>query len=985
MASIDQVIAHIRFALDQLSAKNSHHEFEHVCRFLTRARICSNVLPATGPVSGGGDQGRDFETFRSYLAASPIAETSFAGLVSDKPLAFACTLQKKQIDKKIQSDVKTIMSSGSTVEGVHYFCSCDVPAAKRHKLQEWARATHSIELEIHDGQSISELLAGRDVFWIAERYLSVPSDIYPRSAVDDGGDWYKEQLEAWRKKDSTPRNHADFSAVKAAGRHAHSTAELRQDVPFWLRVMESFLDPGSDQLLRRRAIYEVAYLSLKGMGTLAGQEERLREYFSAVPTLEDPVDLEDASPMINYCAVVAHRGDSGLTVDEVSAWRSSLIDRVEERLRGPRTTNDLCLLLDLRGYLATSIDPKHPVRPQLEDALVWWNKLLDKVPGAPLYPLERLADHLTQFVAIFDEPPGYYQFTQRVDTLLAERAGEFVAAEKCMDRAEAFYKKRNLLAAVNQLHQSKVKWFAAETLQSSLRSMFLLSRCYSELGLQFAAKYYALAVAYMALLAKDSSLRPLSSSAVQRAAECDYLQGAWCGFMELIDIYLRAQATFVSDPHNLGKHKELQRAVLHVVIAKVITQKLAPEFSSYVDEKIAYWGIEDWVNDAQPPIQADWDGRSVPETWRLLGEQLGDVPFSDAGQVRTVSWSELGVIWTVAWRNDYLTTIAAEQFMAVMQIFLADLAGVDLCLLKTDVQIELDISGDAEMHITPLPSNAGRLWKISLPSPLDEGDAGPAEAQEHVFGAASAILYEISLTTEEAYHEALENAFREGLQSKINVIQSYGTVYRAFVPENVFDHPNRASKKKPVSPHRPKVPDNEVLGWLDGPGPGYSRERAERMLTARYEGSLPPIRLTLKRLKADPGFMSTVEKLRAEGWLDWHLLSAAANVAANYRFLQNPEALESEEEANRIYREIMESEEDEKSVSVPPEVFMEERLREAIALSMLFTLRLYGLESRQRTPDLKAMDHFLRHRYNYWTDDIEHDDPFIDESLSTAG
>jgi hypothetical protein len=39
---------------------------------------------------------------------------------------------KLQLKKKIKSDVKTIMASGSAVEGVHYFCSADLPVAIRH-------------------------------------------------------------------------------------------------------------------------------------------------------------------------------------------------------------------------------------------------------------------------------------------------------------------------------------------------------------------------------------------------------------------------------------------------------------------------------------------------------------------------------------------------------------------------------------------------------------------------------------------------------------------------------------------------------------------------------------------------------------------------------------------------------------------------------------------------------------------------------------
>jgi hypothetical protein len=59
----------VRLALGSLAADNAHHSFEHLCRHVAKRRIASNVLPATGPVSVGGDQGRDFETFRGGRVA----------------------------------------------------------------------------------------------------------------------------------------------------------------------------------------------------------------------------------------------------------------------------------------------------------------------------------------------------------------------------------------------------------------------------------------------------------------------------------------------------------------------------------------------------------------------------------------------------------------------------------------------------------------------------------------------------------------------------------------------------------------------------------------------------------------------------------------------------------------------------------------------------------------------------------------------------
>ena len=102
--SITELAKYIRFQLGELRAQNKHHEFEHLARQFARLRICENILPATGPVGAGGDKGRDFETYRTYLASTPIATSTFLGLAKDKKLVFSCSLQQ-DIAQKVKSDV----------------------------------------------------------------------------------------------------------------------------------------------------------------------------------------------------------------------------------------------------------------------------------------------------------------------------------------------------------------------------------------------------------------------------------------------------------------------------------------------------------------------------------------------------------------------------------------------------------------------------------------------------------------------------------------------------------------------------------------------------------------------------------------------------------------------------------------------------------------------------------------------------------------
>lgn len=61
---------------------------------------------------------------------------------------------------------------------------------------------------------------------------------------------------------------------------------------------------------------------------------------------------------------------------------------------------------------------------------------------------------------------------------------------------------------------------------------------------------------------------------------------------------------------------------------------------------------------------------------------------------------------------------------------------------------------------------------------------------------------------------------------------------------------------------------------------------------------------------------------------------------------------------------------------VPLRIFHEDTLLFCLCTNMLSTIKVLGLECHQMTPDFEAIEHFLRYRYNFWSDDIPHKDPF---------
>ena len=227
--------------------------------------------------------------------------------------------------------------------------------------------------------------------------------------------------------------------------------------------------------------------------------------------------------------------------------------------------------------------------------------------------------------------------------------------------------------------------------------------------------------------------------------------------------------------------------------------------------------------------------------------------------------------------------------------------------------------------------------------------------QVNVLEVATSVLAEVSLLPSERFFEVLENCFRNGISMKVFVAGPYEVLYRKFISKETFETSDSSRKSVPELDRRFKIGEHEELKWLDGPGPGYNKETAEKYLKNRYETMTKSIKHTLKRLLRNSEFRSTVRRLRSDGWLDWHILNSVYAAVMNYQPIGASAHL------------------------VPLSEFREEKLRQYQRFNMLATLDVLSehLECRQRTPDFKAIDHFLRHRYNYWSDDIEHTDPFM--------
>ena len=76
------------------------------------------------------------------------------------------------------------------VAKIYFFTNQAVATGARNQLKKLAVSQFGVELEIIDAPAIAEFLADSEMFWIAERYLSLPISLRPPESLA-APKWYE--------------------------------------------------------------------------------------------------------------------------------------------------------------------------------------------------------------------------------------------------------------------------------------------------------------------------------------------------------------------------------------------------------------------------------------------------------------------------------------------------------------------------------------------------------------------------------------------------------------------------------------------------------------------------------------------------------------------------------------------------------------------------------------------------------------------------
>jgi hypothetical protein len=993
----EQLVQQIRFGLETIGELNAHHDFERLCLGLARRRIVSNILPATGPVSSGGDQGRDGESHWTNLPAELPGTSAFVALASTERVVLACTTQKKSVADKIQKDIGKICGAGSTVKRILYFTVTPVPVARRHQLQKKAKKDHKVSLDIWDAAAISEHLADEDLFYLAVSHLKVPASLAPAPSVPAAAlpMWYVESRDRWRSDRSGQASLGELMDLRALLRYATFNSEARSDLPELITQARDLMACSDDPEVALRCRYEAVVATIRGLEDMPSVADLAKQFLDPVTeSATDPGLLEDALVMLQYMYGHWLRKGKSFSKEELDSYFDRLAQHVDDRVAGVESIKQGMTLRSLSARIAlTLVYPDdlhsgdyevvtldwdgnvetgnheldtHRERAPLRDLEKGMQLLLDvarQIPRAPLFPVAPVAEFFEMMSPFLVEHRLYRQIRDSLDAAVEETEGKSARGRRAWERANRMLESGQLLGALNEVQEAKLSWWKGDTVEHSVEMSMCISDLYSRLGLPLAAKQYALSAATLALSTTDPAVARFIPLAFMQASLCDYRSGMWLSSAGLAKVALDAHSSLNEAPGDPDRHPYLTELVESQLHVYAVARSSFPGCFLVVQPIISSLFGGEWADQLEKTV----DG--MPDAI----DHEASFTFADAGSDRTYRWKALGREWEVSCSNDRTSVLAAERFVAMLQIVLCEMAAYDPFF--TPGRSKVKVLADVPKGGQPTQKGAAEVYnpgvlEVHL-TPVQHLD--PKTAHVEVSSAVLMTVYAASLRPGGQLREWFEKALDRGLWHKLLSSRPYDETADLL---NEADIAAMAGLEC-AQPEHHEFPESPELSAFEGYVEGFTAEQHAEINGRRYGSLIPATRHTVACLNKDENFRAAADQLRSEGWLDWHLLMAIANIVGNERLTREGffEGDWKKDLSGSSVMEMMTRPEQKQDVA-PLELFTEADLRDALKIALPATLKVYGLEVHTNPIDFTSIFQFLGDRFGYWQDDIGHEDIF---------
>jgi hypothetical protein len=487
----------LEYHLDTITNRGEENLFEDFARRLAEREICPNLLPHTGP-TGGGDSKVDSET---YPVSDTLALGWYCGIgraAAEERWAFAFSA-KKDWRAKVRSDVAKIAGTGRGYTTAFFVTNQFVPDKARASIEDKLHKQYGIDIRILDRTWICDRVFEHQHEKLAVEALRIsttvqrdvrrgPLDTQREQDLDEA----ERRFQAALSEGGPPIQLVDESLTAATLARDLERPRTEVDGRF-LRAVRVAKEHGTTHQVLE-SIYQYAWTTLfwyEDYGQFLGL------YEEAESLAKDSRNARDLERLTTLWMALKATIDGG-ALDESSARLAQHTETLTESLtrlskehdRASTALQARTLLLQTR-LLLTAAGRADAVLRELTD-------VVRKAEGLVGFPLEPLAEIISELGRVFGESAAYDTLFETVVETTSRRTGDIAAARALLGRGAQQLDAGKSYAAIKTLGRALRRLYTHESRADLVRALYLCGNAYERVGLLWAARGTLLVAASVA-------------------------------------------------------------------------------------------------------------------------------------------------------------------------------------------------------------------------------------------------------------------------------------------------------------------------------------------------------------------------------------------------------------------------------------------------------------------------------------------------------
>lgn len=806
--------------------------------------------------------------------------------------------------------------------------------------------------------------------------------------------WYSSVFTKWNaRKTVTKFLIGEFFEVVDGAKYCRWNKLVHGNMDLWEKLLNDYF--GMDKIIancKRKAIYEWVMLKMQigfpEINVPPGSEKLIQFYFNNLSESETSADLEDAINLHQVVSAINTLGKLKLAKKEVGQWFSSIQEIITKKLQATQNTNSQCAYYELLGHAAFKIKRETKLVEAVKESIECYNKIIPLLPQATMYNIGDLSGKLTQMRDLImksgfegsDEAEKQIKtFLGKIESIVQERKGKHYTAQQHIKWGAAYLGKHTLdsyLDALEEFHKTKLLWNQEKTIEGVIISMMMIAGVYQALGMNYAAKYYALTALWDSFHISTKNLHRISGC-FGIIMIADFESGAWISALNDFEKYITSSYMFDAAVSEDERNEYFNDAVSKEGLLLLMIPQFSSDLTEYVESKKKRlgWFREETIDPLIDKLQETFAGDDILSK---IVSKLTDLPINDAGTKRKISWATQNHSWTVEFDNEWKLNAIAEEFCAAIQIMQVEMSRRtdDLHLIKANITIKLEKSADGKFSIPKKQaSNSEHVFTLFIPEITTVSSAAIVSHYTHLAAAFITILKDISLLPGKELKEMFSDMYQQGLGDKTLIVNSYQVMLKYFFADSDFAE-RTALKFSYDQAHGLPQKSKNILPVTFDQSSRYLPENSIQNIQNRNIVFKRILHLSINNWKKEESFQQLIRDLRKEGWLDWQILTALNNHVISYKanlHLKDIKFADEESYLQNFHHEfdrMMKIDEEYCYEEIPVSSLLSAEFGFLLKQVPVFTLNSYGLENGSAFPDHEAIRSLLTSRFNFAIDNL---------------